>query len=129
MLKLQLLLRFVVISVLYHIRYGGVFAEIPSNLLYSIQDETELKFMRRAVSLASLALGRTSPNPCVGCVLVDKNGEIVGEGYHQKAGEAHAEVHALKQAGDRAVGATAYVSLEPCNHYGRTPPCSHALLQ
>jgi diaminohydroxyphosphoribosylaminopyrimidine deaminase / 5-amino-6-(5-phosphoribosylamino)uracil reductase len=83
--------------------------------------------MRRCVELARLALGRTSPNPMVGAVIV-KDGKIVGEGFHPRAGEPHAEVFALKAAGDNACGATIYVSLEPCNHYGRTPPCSEALV-
>lgn len=83
--------------------------------------------MQRCLELARRALGRTSPNPMVGAVVV-KDGEIVGEGFHPRAGEPHAEVFALKEAGDRARGATIYVSLEPCNHYGRTPPCSEALI-
>lgn len=84
-------------------------------------------YMRRALDLAALALGRTSPNPVVGAVVV-KDGQIIGEGYHQKAGTPHAEVHALRQAGDRAAGATVYVSLEPCSHFGKTPPCADALI-
>eukprot|EP00850_Spirogloea_muscicola_P011952 SM000076S21773 [mRNA] locus=s76:120256:121632:- [translate_table: standard] len=84
--------------------------------------------MRRAVALARRALGRTSPNPMVGCVLV-KGGAVVGEGFHPKAGEPHAEVFALREAGEAAEGATAYVSLEPCDHFGRTPPCSQALVR
>ncbi len=84
-------------------------------------------YMRRALDLAALALGRTSPNPVVGAVIV-KDGHIIGEGYHQKAGTPHAEVHALRQAGDEAAGATVYVSLEPCSHFGRTPPCADALI-
>ena len=86
-------------------------------------------FMQRALSLASRALGCTRPNPCVGCVIVDKNGTIVGEGWHRKAGDAHAEVVALCEAGSKAIGSTVYVSLEPCNHYGRTPPCTEALIK
>ncbi|TGE32454.1 bifunctional diaminohydroxyphosphoribosylaminopyrimidine deaminase/5-amino-6-(5-phosphoribosylamino)uracil reductase RibD [Desulfosporosinus sp. Sb-LF] len=85
------------------------------------------RFMRRALELAVKSLGRTSPNPLVGCVIV-KNNQIVGEGYHIKAGSAHAEVHALSAAGDQARGATAYVTLEPCSHFGRTPPCADALI-
>ncbi len=85
-------------------------------------------YMRRALDLAALALGRTSPNPVVGAVVV-KDGQIVGEGYHQKAGTPHAEVHALRQAGAQAAGATVYVSLEPCSHFGRTPPCADALIE
>jgi diaminohydroxyphosphoribosylaminopyrimidine deaminase/5-amino-6-(5-phosphoribosylamino)uracil reductase len=84
-------------------------------------------YMRRALELASLAAGKTEPNPMVGCVLV-KDGVVVGEGYHPQAGQPHAEVFALRAAGSLARGATAYVSLEPCNHYGRTPPCALALV-
>ena len=87
------------------------------------QDE---KYMRRALELAQLAEGDTSPNPMVGCVIVN-DGEIVGEGYHHKAGQPHAEVNALRSAGSMAAGATAYVTLEPCSHYGRTGPCCRAL--
>ena len=83
--------------------------------------------MARALQLAERGLWTTSPNPRVGCVLV-RDGEIVGEGWHEKAGEPHAEVHALRAAGDKAKGATAYVTLEPCSHHGRTPPCAEALL-
>ncbi|MBS1142020.1 MAG: 5-amino-6-(5-phosphoribosylamino)uracil reductase / diaminohydroxyphosphoribosylaminopyrimidine [Proteobacteria bacterium] len=83
--------------------------------------------MARALQLAERALWTTSPNPRVGCVLV-RDGEIVGEGWHEKAGEPHAEVHALRAAGEKARGATAYVTLEPCSHHGRTPPCAEALI-
>jgi diaminohydroxyphosphoribosylaminopyrimidine deaminase/5-amino-6-(5-phosphoribosylamino)uracil reductase len=83
--------------------------------------------MQRCLELARRALGRTAPNPLVGSVIV-RDGEIVGEGFHPAAGQPHAEVFALQQAGDRAQGATLYVNLEPCNHYGRTPPCSEALV-
>jgi len=83
--------------------------------------------MARALHLAELGLWTTSPNPRVGCVLVQA-GEIVGEGWHEKAGEPHAEVHALRAAGDKAHRATAYVTLEPCSHTGRTPPCAEALI-
>jgi diaminohydroxyphosphoribosylaminopyrimidine deaminase/5-amino-6-(5-phosphoribosylamino)uracil reductase len=83
--------------------------------------------MARALQLAERGLWTTSPNPRVGCVVV-RDGEIVGEGWHEKAGEPHAEVHALRAAGDKAKGATAYVTLEPCSHYGRTPPCAEALI-
>lgn len=85
-------------------------------------------YMRRCVELARKAIGCTSPNPMVGCVIV-KDGKIVGEGFHPKAGQPHAEVFALRDAGELAEGATAYVSLEPCNHYGRTPPCTEALIK
>ena len=84
-------------------------------------------YMRRALELALMAEGDTSPNPMVGCVIVDEDGEIVGEGYHHKAGEPHAEVNALAEAKENARGATAYVTLEPCSHYGRTGPCCVAL--
>ncbi len=83
--------------------------------------------MARALQLAERGLWTTTPNPRVGCVLV-RDGEIVGEGWHERAGEAHAEIHALRQAGEKALGATAYVTLEPCSHHGRTPPCAEALI-
>jgi len=85
------------------------------------------EYMGRALALAGRALYTTSPNPRVGCVLV-KNGEVVGEGWHEAAGQAHAEINALRQAGEGSRGATAYVTLEPCNHQGRTPPCTDALI-
>ncbi|KAL5217327.1 hypothetical protein ABZP36_018011 [Zizania latifolia] len=85
-------------------------------------------YMRRCVELARKAAGHTSPNPMVGCVIV-RDGRVVGEGFHPKAGQPHAEVFALRDAGDLAENATAYVSLEPCNHYGRTPPCTEALIR
>ena len=93
------------------------------------QDEEDKLHMRRAMSLAkTVTYEITKPNPIVGCVVVDPTTrEVVGEGYHPRAGEPHAEVFALRAAGKRARGATAYVTLEPCNHYGRTPPCSRAL--
>jgi diaminohydroxyphosphoribosylaminopyrimidine deaminase/5-amino-6-(5-phosphoribosylamino)uracil reductase len=84
--------------------------------------------MRRAIALAERGLGSTSPNPIVGCVLVDRSGSVVGEGYHVRAGEPHAEVIALQDAGGRASGATAFITLEPCRHTGRTPPCTQALI-
>ncbi len=83
--------------------------------------------MARALRLAERGRYTAHPNPMVGCVLVS-DGEIVGEGFHAKTGEAHAEVHALRQAADRARGAVAYVTLEPCAHHGKTPPCSDALI-
>ena len=85
------------------------------------------EYMRRALELALEAEGDTSPNPMVGCVLVNEEGEIVGEGYHHKAGQPHAEVMALRAAGKAARGTTAYVTLEPCSHQGRTGPCCVAL--
>jgi len=92
-----------------------------------VSDADDLRWMSRALQLARQGLYSTHPNPRVGCVLV-RDGEVVGEGWHQRAGEPHAEVHALRQAGERARGATAYVTLEPCSHHGRTPPCADALL-
>ena len=85
-------------------------------------------YMARAISLAKEGLYTTDPNPRVGCVIV-KGGKIIGEGFHRKAGEGHAEVNALAQAGDDAKGATAYVTLEPCSHFGRTPPCCDGLIK
>ena len=90
-------------------------------------DEAHVAFMRRALDLARRATGRTSPNPLVGAVVV-KDGQVIGEGYHRKAGTPHAEVHALNAAGENARGATLYVTLEPCCHWGRTPPCTDALI-
>jgi diaminohydroxyphosphoribosylaminopyrimidine deaminase/5-amino-6-(5-phosphoribosylamino)uracil reductase len=91
---------------------------------YSIADH---RFMQRAITLAKRAHYTTSPNPRVGCVII-KDNAVVGEGYHHKAGQGHAEVNALLQAGEAARGATAYVTLEPCSHYGRTPPCAIGLI-
>ncbi|MFT2015998.1 bifunctional diaminohydroxyphosphoribosylaminopyrimidine deaminase/5-amino-6-(5-phosphoribosylamino)uracil reductase RibD [Streptomyces sp. 796.1] len=85
--------------------------------------------MRRAIALAARGLGHTRPNPVVGCVVLDAAGQVVGEGWHQRAGGPHAEVHALRAAGDRARGGTALVTLEPCNHTGRTGPCAQALIE
>ena len=90
--------------------------------------DSDSAMMRRCIALAQTATGRTAPNPLVGCVITQGN-EIVGEGFHPKAGEPHAEVFALRAAGDRAKNATAYVSLEPCSHFGRTPPCADALIE
>ena len=87
-----------------------------------------MKIMRQALRLARRGMGKTSPNPAVGCVIV-KDGAIVGEGWHKKAGTPHAEIHALAQAGNRACGADVYVTLEPCSHHGRTPPCAEALIE
>ena len=85
--------------------------------------------MRRALQLAALAEGRTSPNPLVGAVVLDAAGQLVGEGFHACAGQPHAEVGALAQAGERARGGTLVVTLEPCCHHGRTPPCSEAVIR
>jgi diaminohydroxyphosphoribosylaminopyrimidine deaminase / 5-amino-6-(5-phosphoribosylamino)uracil reductase len=93
-------------------------------MLHSAQD---IEWMTRALRLAAHGLYSTTPNPRVGCVIV-KQGKVIGEGAHLKAGEPHAEVHALRAAGEQARGATAYVTLEPCSHFGRTPPCADALV-
>lgn len=85
------------------------------------------RYMARALQLAERGLFTTTPNPRVGCVIV-KDGRVVGEGWHEKAGDPHAEIHALRAAGGAAQGATAYVTLEPCSHHGRTPPCANALI-
>ncbi|MBI5553898.1 MAG: bifunctional diaminohydroxyphosphoribosylaminopyrimidine deaminase/5-amino-6-(5-phosphoribosylamino)uracil reductase RibD [Candidatus Diapherotrites archaeon] len=85
------------------------------------------KFMQRAIQLAEKGRGNVEPNPLVGCVIA-KNGKIIGQGFHQKFGGPHAEIRALRQAKKAARGATAYVTLEPCAHYGKTPPCTNALI-
>ncbi|MFF7364698.1 bifunctional diaminohydroxyphosphoribosylaminopyrimidine deaminase/5-amino-6-(5-phosphoribosylamino)uracil reductase RibD [Streptomyces sp. NPDC008125] len=89
----------------------------------------DITAMRRAIELAARGLGSTSPNPVVGCVITDAAGAPAGEGFHQRAGGPHAEIHALREAGERARGGTAYVTLEPCNHTGRTGPCAQALIE
>ncbi len=89
----------------------------------------DTKYMEMALELAQKAQGETSPNPLVGCVIVDAKGNIVGKGYHHKAGEPHAEINALAEAKELAYGATAYVTLEPCSHFGRTGPCCDALIR
>ncbi|MDF2154962.1 bifunctional diaminohydroxyphosphoribosylaminopyrimidine deaminase/5-amino-6-(5-phosphoribosylamino)uracil reductase RibD [Vibrio sp. CAU 1672] len=92
---------------------------------FSSQDHA---MMQRAIALAKRGIYTTAPNPNVGCVII-RDQQVVGEGYHHRAGEPHAEVHALRMAGDKARGATAYVTLEPCSHYGRTPPCAEGLIK
>jgi diaminohydroxyphosphoribosylaminopyrimidine deaminase/5-amino-6-(5-phosphoribosylamino)uracil reductase len=87
----------------------------------------EEHYMKIALSLAKRGRGKVSPNPLVGAVLV-KNGQIIGKGFHQRAGRPHAEVNALKDAGNKAIGADLYINLEPCCHYGKTPPCTDALI-
>ncbi|MEU8031132.1 bifunctional diaminohydroxyphosphoribosylaminopyrimidine deaminase/5-amino-6-(5-phosphoribosylamino)uracil reductase RibD [Streptomyces sp. NPDC049099] len=104
----------------------GSSAEEPTPPPASSAEESA---MRRAVELAATALGRTSPNPVVGCVVLGADGTPVGEGFHRGAGRPHAEVEALAAAGDRARGGTAVVTLEPCSHQGRTGPCTEALLR
>ena len=86
----------------------------------------DFKYMRQALREAKKGLGRTSPNPCVGAVIV-KNNNIIGQGYHKKAGTPHAEIHALRNVGKFADGGTMYVTLEPCSHTGKTPPCCKAV--
>jgi diaminohydroxyphosphoribosylaminopyrimidine deaminase/5-amino-6-(5-phosphoribosylamino)uracil reductase len=92
--------------------------------MFSPADE---HYMARSLRLAARGLFTTTPNPRVGCVIV-RDGAIVGEGFHERAGEPHAETHALRAAGERAAGATVYLTLEPCSHHGRTPPCADALV-
>ena len=88
--------------------------------------DADIYFMRLALDEAKKGLGRTAPNPCVGAVIV-KGDKVISRGYHKKAGAPHAEINALRKAGNKIKGATIYVTLEPCNHTGRTPPCSHAV--
>jgi diaminohydroxyphosphoribosylaminopyrimidine deaminase/5-amino-6-(5-phosphoribosylamino)uracil reductase len=93
-----------------------------------MRDEADKRYMRMALGLALKGAGRTSPNPMVGAVLV-RSGKIIATGYHRRAGTDHAEIVALKRAGARAKGATLYLNLEPCNHFGRTPPCADAVIR
>lgn len=93
-----------------------------------MSDTVDQIWMQRAIELAQLGQYSTKPNPNVGCVIV-KDGQSIGSGYHPRAGQPHAEVFALREAGEQACGATAYVTLEPCAHYGRTPPCAEALVK
>ncbi len=98
---------------------------------FSVNERKEVvkeKLMARALELASRGMGYTSPNPMVGALVV-KNGEVVGEGFHRRAGAPHAEIYALREAGERARGGDLYVNLEPCSHYGRTPPCTEAIIK
>ena len=92
------------------------------------KEDQDVKWMQYALALAKKGVYTTTPNPRVGCVIVSPSGDIVGEGFHIQAGTPHAEVHALRMAGEMAKGATAYVTLEPCSHHGRTPPCADALV-
>ncbi|CAA2995160.1 riboflavin biosynthesis PYRD, chloroplastic [Olea europaea subsp. europaea] len=113
--------------------FGGLWGAMISNVGFGggaqvDQEQDDRYYIRSCVELARTAIGYTSPNPMVGCVIV-KDGKIVGEGFHPKAGQPHAEIFALRDAGDLAENGTAYVSLEPCNHYGRTPPCTEALIK
>ena len=97
-------------------------------ILGEVKKMTDQEYMRIALQLAEGTSGQTSPNPMVGAVVV-KDGNIVGMGAHLRAGEEHAEVHALHMAGDKAKGATVYVTLEPCSHFGKTPPCCELLIK
>lgn len=99
----------------------------PNSNQQNTQQRVDESYMQRAILLAKKGTYTTSPNPVVGCVIVN-NDEIVGEGWHQKAGQGHAEVNALNMAGAKATNATAYVTLEPCSHFGRTPPCAQGLI-
>tara|TARA_Y100001968_G_scaffold185837_1_gene170188 strand:+ start:3082 stop:4173 length:1092 start_codon:yes stop_codon:yes gene_type:complete len=93
------------------------------------EQEVWVPWMRRAIQLALLAEGRTSPNPLVGAVVLDSSGKLVGEGFHSGAGKSHAEIEALAQAGEKSIDGTIIVTLEPCCHYGLTPPCTEAILK
>src|SRR3954464_11204556 len=99
-----------------------------SELDSASNDAHDAEYMRRALALAQQGWGQTAPNPMVGAVVV-RDGVVVGEGFHARYGDPHAEVVALRAAGDRARGATMYVTLEPCNHFGKTPPCTEAILE
>src|SRR5436309_6810756 len=90
--------------------------------------DTDAEWMQRALELAERGRGAVEPNPLVGAVIV-RDGKAVGEGWHQRHGEAHAEVHALAAAGDAARGATLFVTLEPCCHHGKTPPCTEVIIR
>ena len=92
-----------------------------------MKSDDDIKYMQLAVDQAKRGQGRTSPNPCVGAVIV-RDGVVVGHGYHRRAGTPHAEINAIADAGESCAGATIYVTLEPCNHTGKTPPCSRAVL-
>jgi len=101
---------------------GQAFVPVPYN-----RGVTDEQFMRRALALAERGRYSTSPNPMVGCVIV-RDGEVIGEGFHERAGQPHAEIEAIRAAGGDVRGATMYVTLEPCTHFGRTPPCASAVI-
>ncbi|GMU94311.1 MAG: riboflavin biosynthesis protein RibD [Candidatus Hydrogenedentota bacterium] len=106
----------------------GIFV-MPRNVVQApFAAGADIQYMRRALELAARGKGRTSPNPMVGCVIV-REGRIIGEGYHERAGEPHAEVNAIRATGGDVSGATIYVTLEPCCHEGRTPPCTDFIIQ
>ena len=94
----------------------------------NLVSKTDIKYMMQALKLASCGLYTSYPNPAVGCVIV-RDGKVIGQGYHHKAGQPHAEIMALQDASFEVKGATAYVTLEPCSHYGRTPPCAVKLVE
>ena len=96
---------------------------------FSEVQKTWVPWMRRSIQLALLAEGRTSPNPLVGAIVLDSSGRLVGEGFHTGAGNAHAEIEALAQAGNKSLNGTIVVTLEPCCHKGLTPPCTEALIK
>src|SRR5262249_33283376 len=100
----------------------------PASLFDERMNDHDIRFMQRALELARKGVRLASPNPTVGCVIVN-NGQVVGEGFHKFDWRDHAEVVALKTAGEKARGATVYVTLEPCNHTGRTGPCTRALIE
>jgi diaminohydroxyphosphoribosylaminopyrimidine deaminase/5-amino-6-(5-phosphoribosylamino)uracil reductase len=104
--------------------------ESPEDLIFGIFCKMNLdeKYMALALKLAEKGKGRTSPNPLVGAVIVQR-GRIVGKGYHKRAGEPHAEINALRDAGSKVKGSTLYLNLEPCSHYGRTPPCTESIIK
>lgn len=104
----------------------GEITTIEAQILEEITEQE--KYMRQALELSKKAMGYTSPNPMVGCVIV-KEGRVIGEGYHQRYGELHAERNALANCKESAEGATLYVTLEPCCHYGKTPPCTEAIIE
>jgi len=105
-----------------------VFLVHPKKPGHLLKEDKHIQYMRRALGLALKARGRTSPNPLVGAVVV-RRGKVVGEGYHSCAGQPHAEIEALRKAGGNARSADLYVNLEPCCHFGRTPPCTEAIIQ
>lgn len=114
-------------------RVGTHVFSLPFFSLHGIITRSDRDFINRALALASRAKRKTFPNPCVGCVIVGENGTVIGEGWHERAGEPHAEVKALQDMRKRGItsaeNATVYVTLEPCNHYGRTPPCTMSLIR
>jgi len=101
---------------------------LVGNNIFRGVDYMDTKYMKRALDLAKKGIGYTNPNPLVGAVIV-KEGRIIGEGYHEVYGSNHAEVNAFRNASEDVKGATMYVTLEPCSHYGKTPPCANAIVE